>query len=59
MGASGQQTYICPVCGLQYPTQELAQSCKRWCETHHSCNLDIIEHAIDPGAQKAHEHPNV
>ncbi len=53
------RTHLCPVCGLRYPTRKLAQACKSWCEKHHSCNLDIIKHAVDPDAQKPHDHPRV
>lgn len=39
-------SYQCPVCKLQYPTDELAKTCEAWCTEHHSCNLEIIKHAI-------------
>ncbi len=40
------QTYQCPVCTLQYPTEAYAQQCEAWCTKYNSCNLDIIQHAI-------------
>lgn len=38
--------YPCLVCGLRYPTQELAKQCEVWCQEHQSCNLEIIKYAL-------------
>lgn len=40
--------YVCGKCGLQFEEQEWADKCEAWCSAHvGSCNLDIIQHAID------------
>ncbi len=38
--------YVCDACGFAYREKELAQRCQSWCEEHHSCNLEITEHAV-------------
>ena len=38
--------YQCPVCKLNYLTEELAKQCEDWCTKTNSCNLDIIKHAV-------------
>ncbi len=44
--ADEKPEYRCPECGLLYPTEELAERCRKWCSKHKSCNLEIIQHAI-------------
>lgn len=39
--------YQCAECKLVYIDKAIAKRCEAWCHEHHSCNLDIIEHAID------------
>ena len=41
-----KKLHQCPVCKLNYPTEELSNKCEAWCTEHHSCNLDIIQYAI-------------
>ena len=36
----------CPECGFLYKEKEWARKCEDWCKEHHSCNLEIIKHAI-------------
>jgi hypothetical protein len=43
--------YQCPVCKLNYPTEELANKCETWCTENHSCNLDITQYAIKENAE--------
>ncbi|MBI5004183.1 alpha/beta hydrolase [Candidatus Kaiserbacteria bacterium] len=40
------RVFTCPVCGMQYKDEEIAKRCEAWCTEHHSCNLDIISHAV-------------
>ncbi len=37
----------CPECGLQYEDKNWKDKCEAWCKKHHSCNLEIIEHAVE------------
>jgi hypothetical protein len=40
--------YRCSSCGLAYEDEEWALKCEAWCTEHGgSCNLDIIQHAVD------------
>lgn len=40
------ETFSCPICGLKYPSRELAEHCEEWCRTHPSCNIEIIKYAL-------------
>lgn len=41
--------YLCEVCGTAYEVEEWAIKCEAWCTEHNgSCNLDIIQHAVNP-----------
>lgn len=40
-----KKLYQCDACKLKYLEKEWAQKCELWCKEHHSCNLEIIEHA--------------
>jgi hypothetical protein len=44
--------YACEVCGFAYPTQELAEACEEWCNTHHSCNMNLVKSAVNRGTKK-------
>jgi len=37
--------YICKECNFVYKEKILAQKCEEYCKKHHSCNLEITEHA--------------
>jgi len=39
--------YQCPECGLHYEEKDWAEKCEAWCKEHHSCNLEIINSAIE------------
>ncbi len=41
---NGKTLYICEECNFTYEQKEWAEKCQRWCEQHHSCNLEIIQH---------------
>jgi len=36
--------YVCEECGFGYEEKEWAEKCQLWCQQHHSCNLEIIQH---------------
>ena len=38
--------YTCEACGFTYEEKEWAEKCQRWCQEHHSCHLEITQHAI-------------
>ena len=38
--------YQCPECGFKYKEKEWAEKCEAWCREYHTCNLEIIKHAI-------------
>lgn len=40
------QLYQCSECGFKYESKEWAQKCETWCKEHHTCNIEIISHAI-------------
>ena len=48
-GHQENEAYKCPECGLEYLKKEWAEKCEAWCKEHKSCNLEIIEHAINKG----------
>jgi hypothetical protein len=39
--------YQCEECGFKYEEREWAEKCQAWCGEHKSCNLEIIEHAVE------------
>ena len=39
--------YKCKVCLHKYRNKKLAQKCGTWCTDHKSCNLKIIEDAVN------------
>lgn len=40
--------YVCEKCGLIYEDEKWAEQCEAWCTEHDgSCNLDIIQHAVN------------
>lgn len=42
----------CPECHLNYKEKEWMNKCEAWCKEHHSCNLEIIAHAIENRKKK-------
>lgn len=42
----GKTLYQCEECGFVYEQKEWAEKCQDWDEKHHTCNLEIIEHAV-------------
>lgn len=46
--SKGDSHYFCQICGMAYEEEEWAVRCEEWCREHQgSCNLDIIEHAVN------------
>lgn len=43
---SDSAVYECEECRLQYKEREIAKKCESWCKKHHTCNTEIIKHAI-------------
>ncbi|MCH8049067.1 hypothetical protein IIC44_03145 [Patescibacteria group bacterium] len=41
------ELYQCEECGFKYKEKEWAEKCQEWCKEHNSCNLEIIEHAVE------------
>lgn len=39
--------FQCEECDLQYHEREWAEKCEAWCREHHTCNLEIIAHAVE------------
>lgn len=44
---SDQITYQCPECGLHYRDENVAKQCEKWCREYKSCNLKIIQSAVE------------
>ena len=40
------ELYQCEECGFKYKEKEWAEKCQAWCKEHKSCNLEIIQHAL-------------
>lgn len=40
--------WACEACGFAYAERAWAEKCQAWCEKHHSCNLGIVRHALQP-----------
>lgn len=41
-----KKVFVCPECNLSYEDADWAKKCAAWCKEHHSCNLEITEHAV-------------
>jgi len=41
------ELYQCEECGFKYKANEWAEKCQEWCKEHKSCNLEIIQYAIE------------
>ncbi len=46
-GDNSNKLFMCSECGKSYNEAEWAQKCSAWCREHHSCNLEIIKHAVE------------
>jgi len=40
--------YQCKICKFYYGKKELAEKCQSWCKEHHSCNMEITKHSVNP-----------
>jgi len=38
--------FACGECGMKFKEKDLAKKCEDWCKKTHSCNIDIIQHAV-------------
>ena len=39
--------YQCEECGMYYTDKAMAEKCEAWCREHHTCNIEIIKHAVE------------
>lgn len=44
---ASKELYQCEECGFHYKDKEWAEKCEAWCREHHSCNLEIVKHAVE------------
>ncbi len=42
-----KQLYQCRECGFHYFIQSKAKECQDWCRKHKSCNLEIVQEAVE------------
>lgn len=47
-----EELFQCKECGLWYKEEEIAKKCFEYCSTRHSCNLEIIKHAVAKPPEK-------
>lgn len=43
---NGQTLFVCQECESAYAEREWAVKCEKWCKEHHTCNIEIIRHAV-------------
>jgi hypothetical protein len=41
-----EKLFVCPECNFSYKEAEWAKKCAAWCKEHHTCNVEIIKHAV-------------
>jgi len=46
IGNRDKIVFRCEECGLDYAEKIWAEKCQAWCGEHHSCNIEIIKHAV-------------
>ncbi|MFW9850437.1 MAG: hypothetical protein ACFFF4_14990 [Candidatus Thorarchaeota archaeon] len=44
--------YLCEECGLRYREEIWAKKCEEWCKSHASCNIEIMQHAVQESELK-------
>jgi len=42
-----KELHQCPGCQLYYKKRGWKDKCEAWCKEHHSCNVEIIRHAVE------------
>jgi len=48
--------FKCEECSFEYSDKEWAEKCEAWCKEHHTCNMEITQHAIESsGAQVSNQ----
>jgi len=45
-----EEVYQCDACQLHYRVRGDADKCERWCNTHQSCNIELIAKSVDGAA---------
>ncbi len=50
-----KELHQCGECGLQYADKAWAEKCEAWCKEHHTCNVEVIAHAIQTEEQEQHD----
>jgi hypothetical protein len=43
---NSKNIYFCTECGMAYAENKWAKKCEKWCLKHHTCNIEIVKHAI-------------
>lgn len=43
---NNETRYQCEECDLYYREREWAEKCETWCREYQSCNIEIIQYAI-------------
>ncbi len=38
--------YVCSECKMGFKDKKWADKCQKWCSEYHTCNLEIIKHAV-------------
>jgi len=44
--------YQCEICKFYYGKKKFAEKCQSWCKEHHSCNMEITKHSVNPKENK-------
>jgi len=42
-----EKHFECEECGFKYKDKAWAEKCEKWCKEKHSCNIEIIAHAVN------------
>ena len=41
------EVFTCDICGLHYENVTEASECRKWCDSHNTCNLEIASRSIE------------
>ena len=44
--------YQCDECGFHYLERPLAEKCEAWCKEHKSCNIGIVNDAVENNPER-------
>jgi hypothetical protein len=39
--------FQCEECQFLFKEKEWAEKCEAWCKEHHTCNLEVMPHAVN------------